>query len=151
MTTLDELKIDTQHLHTDELPWVSDGKVAHRILLAREDTGLVVMHWRASPGVASGLHRHLGAVLVYTISGTWSHRPDVMDYRTGSYVTEPVNALHRFYAGPDPVEALGYSWGVTESIGPDGSVTGVQTLQTKVEHYLRLCKAQGFGQPKILG
>lgn len=150
MAILDDLKIDTMHVHTDELPWVSNGNVAHRVLLAREESGLIVTHWRAAPGTASGLHRHLGPVFVYTVQGTWSHRPDVMEYRKGTYVCEPVGALHRFFAGPDAVEAVGYSFGETESIGPDGSVTGVQNVQTKVEAYLRACKEQGFGEPKIL-
>lgn len=150
MALVDDLKIDTMHLHTDELPWVSDGNIAHRILLARESDELVVMHWRAAPHTSSGTHRHMGAVLVYTVAGTWSHRPDVMEYRQGTYVAEPVGAVHQFFAGPDPVEAIGYSFGKTEAVGPDGSVTGVQTVQTKVDHYLRLCKQQGFGEPKFL-
>jgi quercetin dioxygenase-like cupin family protein len=150
MSILDDVEIDTEHLHGDELPWVSNGNVAYRLLLARESDNLVVTHWRAAPHTKSGFHRHLGSVLVFTLAGTWSHRPDVMDYRPGSYVAEPVGALHRFFAGPSPVEAIGYSFGDTEAVNAQGEVVGVQTLRTKVDDYYKQCEAQGFGRPAIL-
>jgi 2,4'-dihydroxyacetophenone dioxygenase len=144
------LGIDTAHVHGDELPWVSGGNVTFRLLLARPEENLIVTHWRSKPNVASGVHRHLGSVLVYTLAGTWSHRPDVMDYRPGSYVSEPVGAVHQFFAGPTEVEAVGYSFGDNETIGPDGEVTGRETFKDKLDLYYRLCETQGFGRPKIL-
>ena len=33
MSILDHLDIDTEHVHGDELPWVSAGKVSFRLLL----------------------------------------------------------------------------------------------------------------------
>jgi 2,4'-dihydroxyacetophenone dioxygenase len=151
MTSLDDLEIDTEHLHGDELPWVANAAGgSSRILLARERDSLVVMHWRAAPGTASGVHRHLGSVLVFTLAGTWSHRADVMEYRPGTYVSEPVGALHRFFAGPDEVEAIGYSFGDTEAVNAEGEVVGVATLETKVAEYYKACEEQGFGRPNIL-
>jgi 2,4'-dihydroxyacetophenone dioxygenase len=151
MSILDHLEIDTEHVHGDELPWVSAGKVSFRLLLARESDNLVVTHWRAQAGAQSGFHKHMGSVLVYTLNGTWSHRPDVMDYRTGSYVAEPVGTVHRFFSGPEGAEAVGYSFGDTAAVNEKGEVTGVQTFQKKVDEYLSQCEAQGFGRPKMLG
>jgi quercetin dioxygenase-like cupin family protein len=150
MSTLDHLEIDTEHVHGDELPWVSAGKVSYRLLLARESDNLVVTHWRAQPGAQSGWHKHMGSVLVYTIAGTWGHRQEVQDYRPGSYVAEPVGTVHRFFAGPDGAEAVGYSFGDTAAVNEEGEVVGVQTFQGKVDDYLAQCEAQGFGRPQML-
>lgn len=54
------------------------------------------------------------------------------------------------FAGPNPVEAIGYSFGDTENVNADGEVTGIQTVRTKVDDYLAQCEAQGLGRPKIL-
>src|SRR4051812_41062991 len=142
------LELNTQHLHTDELPWVKEGTGVFRLLLFRPEQNLVVTHWRLPAGTVSGVHRHAGPVTVYTMAGIWSHRPDVMEYRPGTFVSEPVGALHRFHAGPGEVEGLGYSFGDTEAFNEDGELTGTQTQQSKVDRYFELCEAQGFGRPK---
>ena len=147
---IDLSHIETAHLHGDELPWVDGGNTKFRLLLARPEDNLIVTHWRSKPNVASGVHRHLGSVLVFTLEGTWSHRPDVMDYRPGSYVSEPVGAVHQFFAGPDPVEAIGYSFGDNEQVNAEGEVTGIETFKDKLALYFKLCEAQGFGRPNIL-
>jgi quercetin dioxygenase-like cupin family protein len=144
------MALETPYLHTDELPWVSDGHVAHRLLQVREEDHLVVTNFRTAPGVVSPLHRHLGPAFVYTISGTWGHRPDEMDYRAGTYVVEPTGAVHRYHGGPTVVECIGFSFGDTEAITEDGDVLGRATLKGKVDRYFQMCEEQGFGRPKLL-
>jgi quercetin dioxygenase-like cupin family protein len=151
MTILDPLKdINTLHIHSDELPWVKEGDSTYRLLQARESDNLVVTNFRTAPGTVSPIHRHLGPVLVYTIEGTWSHRPEVMDYRPGTYVCEPVEALHRYYGGPSTVECIGFNFGDNETFNAEGEMIGRTTLKDKVARYFALCEEQGFGRPNLL-
>jgi quercetin dioxygenase-like cupin family protein len=143
------LALDTLHIHTDELPWVSDGSVTYRLLQARPEDRLVVGHFRTAPGLASPLHRHLGPTMIYTISGTWGHRHDVADHRAGTYVYEPIDAVHRFY-GRSAVELIDFSFGGTEVLTDDGEVTGLGTVELKVKRYFELCEEQGVGRPALL-
>jgi hypothetical protein len=139
------------HIHPDDLPWATDGPSSMRILQYRPADHLLVANMRSPAGAMSRLHRHLAPAITYTVSGTWSHRPDEMDYRPGTYEYEPMGAVHRWYNGPAVVERITISFGGTEGIDDNGESTGAGTLEGIVERYMTLCEAQGLSRPKILG
>jgi hypothetical protein len=142
--------VDTLFIHSDELPWVSNEHGSYRLLQVREEDHLVVGHYRVNAGLVSALHRHLGPSLLYTFSGTWGHRPEVMDHRAGTYVYEPTGALHRYYGGTE-VELIDVSLGDTENFTDEGDVADRATVDVKVRRYFELCEEQGFGRPNLLG
>ena len=151
MSILDELgHVTTLHIDSTSVPWVQDGGARYKLLQARESDNLVVTHFRTAPGTASGIHRHLAPALLYTIEGTWSHRPEIMDYSPGTYVCEPVGALHRYIGGPDWVEAIEFSFSDNENFNAEGEMISRTTLKDKVERYFMLCEEQGLPRPNIL-
>jgi hypothetical protein len=142
--------VNSSHVGPGDLPWAGDGKAEMRVLQFREDEGLLVAHLRSAAGVVSPLHRHLAPALTYTLAGTWSHRPDVMDYGPGTYEYEPTGSVHRYYGGPATVERITISFGGTERIDDEGQVAGQSTLESIVDHYYRLCESQRLPRPAIL-
>ena len=151
MTSISDMTpiIDTLHLHTDELPWVTDGNVTYRLFQARIEDDVLVGHYRVPAGLVSPLHRHIGPSMLYTISGEWGHRPDVMDHRASTYVYEPVGALHRYYGGTE-VELIDFSFGGTEVVTDEGEPMPLGSVASKVTRYFELCEAQGVGRPNLL-
>ncbi len=144
-----ETFIPTLHLHTDELPWVTDGTLTYRLFQVRLEDEMVVGQFRVPAGTVSPLHRHIGPSILFTVSGNWGHRSDVMDHRAGTYVYEPIGAVHRYYGGTD-AELVDMSIGGTEILSEDGDVIGLGRAQSKLERYLQLCEEQGQERVNLL-
>jgi 2,4'-dihydroxyacetophenone dioxygenase len=141
------------HIHQDDVPWLVTGTgMDFRILQAHAESQLVSMQFRADPGHVSALHRHNGPSVVFTLAGTWGHRREVTDYLPGTYVYEPVGAVHRFYAGPDPVEIMSVDYGsVLEFFDEDsGEITMRLDYDAQVAGYFQGCEAAGLPRPNIL-
>jgi quercetin dioxygenase-like cupin family protein len=144
-----QISIPTLHLHTDELPWVTDGTLTYRLFQVRLEDEMVVGQFRVPAGLVSPLHRHIGPSILFTVSGTWGHRAEMMDHRAGTYVYEPIGAVHRYYGGTQ-VELVDMSVGGTEILSDDGDVVGLGRAQSKLERYLQLCEEQGLERVNLL-
>lgn len=143
--------LSTLHIDSTDIPWVSffEG-LQVRILHARPEEDFVVTQIKASPGTESGLHRHLGPVFGWTVSGHWGHDRNY-EYRPGTYIYETPGVIHKFLAGDEPVDAVFISHGILEQIDPE-TMEVVQTIspQEYVDHYLAACEKAGLGKPAFL-
>lgn len=141
----------TLHLHSDDIPWIEffDG-VKVRILHARPAEDFVVTQIQSSPGAESGLHRHLGPVFGWTVSGHWGHDHNY-EYRPGTYIYETPGVIHKFLAGSEPVDAVFISHGTLEQIDPN-TLEPTQSISPTdyVENYLAACEKAGMGRPNFL-
>jgi hypothetical protein len=142
--------VEAYFVHSDELPWVTDGDTTYRLMQVREDDNFVVTHFRRPGGIVGRLHRHLAPAIIYTISGSWGHRPETMDHRDSTYVYVPAGTVHRYYGG-SAVDCLGLSFGDTEGVGEDGKPTGPPlTVHHQYVRYMQLCEEGGFARPNVL-
>jgi quercetin dioxygenase-like cupin family protein len=106
---------------------------------------------RAAPGTRSDLHRHIHPVIAFTKSGAWGHRPERAEYTSGSYVYEPVGAVHCFHNGPGLTEAVFVQLGEVEWLTEDGrDVLRRETPRDVVNAYLAGCEAAGLARPNIV-
>ena len=143
--------LDTLHLHSDTVPFVDFGKGTKvRILHARPSENFIVTQINADPGCSSELHRHLGPVFGWTVEGTWGH-DHTYEYRPGTYIFETPGVIHKFHAGPDPVNAVFVSYGVLEYIHEEtleviASISSAEVL----ENYMQMCEKSGLPRPNVL-
>jgi len=141
----------TLHIDSEDLPWIKfvDG-VQVRILHARSSEDFIVTQIKASPGAESGLHRHLGPVFGWTVSGHWGHDRNYQ-YRPGTYIFETPGVIHKFLAGAEPVTAVYISHGALEQIDPETlEVTQTITPTDYLNHYLAACEEAGMPRPEFL-
>tara|TARA_R110000782_G_scaffold127769_1_gene219382 strand:- start:28474 stop:28923 length:450 start_codon:yes stop_codon:yes gene_type:complete len=143
--------LTTMHIHSDNIPWIDFlGGVPIRILHARPKEDFVVSQIRARPGSESGLHRHLGPVFGWTVSGHWGHDRNY-EYRPGTYIFEPPGVIHKFLAGSEPVDAVFISHGTLEQIDPITlEVSQTVSPTAYLENYMAACEKAGHGRPDIL-
>ena len=78
--------------------------------------------WRGActPASKVGTHRHLGAVHMFTLSGSWVYLEHDFVNRAGSYLYEPPGSVHTLYVPADNTEVtetLTVVYGRTEYIG----------------------------------
>jgi hypothetical protein len=144
--------ITTEHLHSDNLPWVPAGTdgMDMRLLQYRLEDDFAALQLRAQPHVVSVLHRHLGPVYALTTSGRWGH-DETYEYRPGTYVYEPVGVVHRFYSGRESVEACFIGFGGLEYFEPgESEPTGMLTTREQIDAYFTGCEAAGLPRPNVL-
>jgi 2,4'-dihydroxyacetophenone dioxygenase len=141
----------TLHIHSDEIPWIEFVTgVQVRILHARPSEDFIVTQIKADPGAESGLHRHLGPVFGWTVSGHWGHDRN-FEYRPGTYIFETPGVIHKFIAGSEPVDAVYISHGALEHIDPQ-TLEATQSISPTdyLEHYLASCEKAGYARPNFL-
>ena len=113
-----------------------------------------VTRMRFDPGVSIATHKHTGEVLAFTVSGAWKYReyPDI--YRAGSYVHEPEGSTHTLETLKDNqgvTDIIFINFGENINYKPDGTVDYVMDARGILELYFKACKAEGLGEPKVLG
>lgn len=82
-------------LQADHIPWTPfpDGTGAEfKLLNVDVGSGGWTTIMRFPDGVEIPMHLHLGAVEIYTISGTWSYQEGTIT--TGGYAYEPSGVIH---------------------------------------------------------
>jgi 2,4'-dihydroxyacetophenone dioxygenase len=152
MTVTDQASLWTGHIQSEDLPFVDSPVpgLKSRILHYREDEKMFATQLRAAPLSESSLHVHLGPVYAYTLGGSWGHDLKY-EYVKGTYIFEPIGVVHKFFAGPDPVDAIFIGYGeshmVDEETGEPGMNISVPAL---VEYYFEQCEKQGLPRPNIL-
>lgn len=148
--TLD--KVWTGHVYTKDFPWVEIGVpgMEIRVLHYREDEEMSATELRAAPYTVAGRHLHLGSTSVFTYAGCWGH-DKTYSYIPGTYNFEPINALHQFFSGPDPVGYYSVSYGDLRWVDEEtGEIAGSVGVRERVANYFQQCEEQGFPRPNVL-
>ena len=142
----------TQHVQTEDVPWVQvDPLVEARILQVRPQDSLVAYQQRFQPGYKYQLHRHTGMVFGLTTRGAWGHKPDDLCYTKGVYLFEPAGVVHAFFNGPEISEAIFIVLGEVQDLDPETKeVVRTSSAGAFLDEYFTLCEKQGKPRPNIL-
>jgi quercetin dioxygenase-like cupin family protein len=141
-----------RHVGAADVPWVLNP--AHpgaemRLLQADVDARVYVTAGRLPPGLSVGIHRHTGAVHMFTLSGSWGYREHDFVNRAGSYLYEPPNSVHTLYVPTDQdvTETLSVIYGETLFLDPDGAVIARSDASTNLRLYFEACEAAALPRP----
>jgi quercetin dioxygenase-like cupin family protein len=147
-----EHRIWTGHISCDDVPWIGTGVDGMEIRLVhyREAEEMTATQMRAAPFTVSSTHRHLGPQHAITYAGCWGHDTNY-EYRRGTYIFEPVGVAHKFFSGPEPVDAFFVGYGKSQWIDEETGEAGEPTtVASHVARYFEQCEAQGLPRPNIL-
>jgi hypothetical protein len=141
-----------RHVGIDEVPWVPNPAVpgaSMRLLQADTERGLYVTAGRLDAGIEVGIHRHTGAVHMFTLSGAWRYLEHEYVNRAGSYLYEPEGSVHTFSVLPDQgiTETLTVIYGETQYLDPAGEVIATTNAATNLRAYYEACEAAGVPRP----
>ena len=142
-------------MHPDEIPWIpqADG-VWFRPLRISPELGTWTNLLRVTRKGRVSLHRHLGPVEAWVLTGQWRYEEHDWIARPGDYVYEPAGDVHTLTTdtGDDSGEmiTLFSIGGPYEFIGPDGEVTAVESAEVKLRRYVEYCAAHGIAVAPII-
>lgn len=150
-----DLDYATLHVSSSDVPFASvlgiDAPMSTRVLHARPSEGFIVTQMRARPFGKSALHVHHAPAFGWTNSGMWGH-DEHFGYVAGTYIFEAPGVPHRFFAGPEPVDAFFVTYGDVHVLDPEtNEVTDVLSPSTLLERYLEACEECGVIRPNVLG
>ena len=125
-TAAEEAEILVQ---TDDLDWQVMGEgVGIKILRVSEETGQWTGLIRMEAGATFAAHKHLGAADGYIVKGCLEYR--VGSAETGSYLYEPLGAVHEATTCSEETVILFTAYGPIVFRAEDGSVTQILSYET---------------------
>jgi quercetin dioxygenase-like cupin family protein len=140
------LKLASLPLDPSALPWVplGPGESFKPLRFLSGDRGRVLL-LKLEPGVVVPLHRHLGEVHGYNLSG-WRKLLETGDLvGPGGYVYEPAGNVDSWAAvGDEPVVVHITSFGAMEYLGEGGTVRRRDSPSSLRETYVRYCLERGL-------
>jgi len=156
MTNSSDMLAVARHVGLEEVPWVPNLNypgTEMRMLQADVEAGVYTISGRMDPGLEVGTHRHLGAVHMFTLSGSWVYREHPFVNRAGSYLYEPPGSVHTLYVPADNTEVtetLTVVYGSTEYLGEDGEVIAVTDTASNLAMFYESCEAAGIPRPNAI-
>jgi 2,4'-dihydroxyacetophenone dioxygenase len=132
-------------ISADAVPWVplSEG-VEYRPLRFDFATGAWANVLRILPGAGLGRHRHHGgAVMAYTIEGSWWYLERDWVAEPGTWVWEPPGDIHTLATGPEGMTTVFVTDGVLQFFGDDDVVDHEDTVFTRYQGYVDHCARLG--------
>jgi len=133
------------------MPWIplGPGESFKPLRFLPRDRGRALL-LRLEPGTLVPLHRHLGEVHAFNLSGT--RQLDTGELiGPGQYVYEPAGNVDWWQAvGDEPVVVHIVSFGAMEYLGADGEILRRDTAASLRERYLAFCAETGLA-PLDLG
>lgn len=128
----------------EQLPWIplAPGESFKPLRFLPDQDGRVLL-LRLSPGTSVPLHRHLGEVHAWNVSGRRQlHTGEVVG--PGGYVYEPPGNVDWWKAvGDEDVVVFIAAYGAMEYLGPQGEVLRRDGAQSLRERYERHCAELG--------
>ena len=146
-----------RHVGEEEIPWARNPltQAEVRLLQARPEDAMWVLHTRMPAGLRADRHRHTGPVLGFTLGGSWRYLEHSFVNRAGSYLYEPAGSEHSLHVADEntqPTEALFVMYGEVLYLDDDDEVTYVSNVQTSLDLYYQSCESAGLPRPSaILG
>ena len=156
MTNPAEVLAVARHVGVDDVPWVPNLNypgTEMRLLQADVYAGVYTLAGRMHAGLTVGTHRHLGAVHMFTLSGSWVYLEHDFVNRAGSYLYEPPGSVHTLSVPADNTEVtetLTVVYGRTEYIGDGGEVIAVSDTASNLAMFYESCEAAGIPGPTAI-
>ena len=126
MTTATDAEI---LLQTEDLDWQTMGEgVGIKVLRVSEETGQWTALIRMDAGATFAAHKHLGAAEGYILKGRLDYR--VGSAEAGSYLYEPLGAVHEATTCSDETLILFNAYGPIVFHAEDGAVTQILSYET---------------------
>lgn len=134
---------------TNDLPWIplGPGESFRPLRFGRDRRALLL---RVEPGTVIPLHRHLGEVHAFNVTGSRQlHTGEIVG--PGAYVYEPAGNVDSWSAiGDEPCIVHIVSSGAMEYLGERGEVVRRDTESTLYDAYATYCRDHGLA-PLDLG
>jgi 2,4'-dihydroxyacetophenone dioxygenase len=135
-------------LEADEQLWVPQAEhVAFRPLCLCVSAGYFINLLRVRRAGVLSRHRHSGPVHAFVLRGHWHYLEHDWVAEQGSYIFEPPGETHTLVVPDDVPEMItlfhvsgGYTY-----VDPDGQVTGIEDVFTKLDLARRHYAAIGLG------
>jgi len=156
MTNPADVLAVARHVGVDDVPWVPNLNypgTEMRLLQADLDAGVYTLAGRMHAGLTVGTHRHLGAVHMFTLSGSWVYLEHDFVNRAGSYLHEAPASVHTLSVPADNTqtrETLTVVYGRTEYIGDGGEVIAVSDTASNLAMFYESCEAAGIPRPTAI-
>lgn len=146
------LEAVARHVGSEDVPWVPNPLYRGaelRVLQADMGVGVYVLAGRLPGDLEIGVHRHTGAVHMFTLSGAWKYLEHEFVNRAGSYLYEPPDSVHTFCVlpGDEITETLSVIYGETQYLDADGNVIQVGNAETNLRTYYEACEQAGIQRP----
>jgi quercetin dioxygenase-like cupin family protein len=132
----------------DERLWVPQSPdVYFRPLLLSVSNGYFVNILRVRRSGILSRHRHPGPVHALTLRGRWHYLEHDWWAEQGSYSYEPPGDIHTLEVPADAAEmaTLFHVSGAYVYVDPDGTVTGIEDVFTKIDKARRHYESVGLG------
>jgi 2,4'-dihydroxyacetophenone dioxygenase len=142
--------VPTAVVDPEEYPWAMWMEGLHvKLLWLSEETNTYALMVRFAPGVELPIHRHMGSVHAYTLTGRWRYLEYDWVATAGMFVHEPPGSTHTLRAegdGEDTIVLFTIQGGLVV-FGPDGAYWAYEDAQTARERYLLALEHQGLPRP----
>jgi anti-sigma factor ChrR (cupin superfamily) len=126
------LLVDTEAMEWDE----TGGGNAIKVLWASEETGAWTALIKSAAGQVNAPHVHLGPANFLVLSGAIEYRGGFA--RTGSYIYEPVGAVHDATTTPDETIYLSNVFGPLAFLDAAGKVSHVSSGEHMLRRFVEL-------------
>lgn len=132
-------------LDASALPWIPLGPgESFKPLRFLSGEGGRVLLLRLDPGTVVPLHRHLGEVHAFNLSGSRKLLETGEVVGPGAYVYEPAGNVDSWMAvGEEPVVVHIISFGAMEYLDKDGTVLRRDSASSLRDRYARYCTEHG--------
>jgi quercetin dioxygenase-like cupin family protein len=133
-------------LDTEAMPWIplGGGESFKPLRFLAGDRGRVLL-LRLEPGTIVPLHRHLGEVHGFNLSGSRKLIETGEIVGPGGYVYEPAGNVDSWMVvGDEPVVVHITAFGAMEYLGENGEVLRSDSPASLREIYLRHCEEHGI-------
>jgi anti-sigma factor ChrR (cupin superfamily) len=111
--------VDTATIPWTEFPFPG---TRFKLLNINDHNDALTMILRVDRGVQTPIHKHLGAVEVYTIEGNWSYQEG--EVGAGGYSYEPNGVIHQPASDTD-LEMFIVAHGPVLNLTDDGDIAGI--------------------------
>ena len=146
--TILQMSLPDRAIDADNIPWVpqgDSGRVWFKPLRFDLTNGRWINLIKMVGGGEINRHRHSGGqVLGYCVEGAWHYKERTWQAKPGTLIWEPPGDIHTLVVDGDGMVTLFVIEGVIQYIDDNDQLIYQDDVFTKMDRYLKHCKANGI-------
>ena len=141
-----EMALPDQAVQSHSIPWVPQGeRVWYKPLRFDLANGRWVNLLKVAGQGKVNRHRHSSQVLGFCMQGSWHYPERDWVARPGTFIYEPPGDVHTLVVdGAEEMITLFLLEGVIQYLDDEENVVSQDDVFTKLDRYLKFCRAQGI-------